>query len=148
MEALKTIQHDVECELELELELVAAARADHGRLLVAPDGCDGGAVGVHLRQHLNGFWRNGSRRMAARQRLQPLGTPVEGILRRFDSSHARCHDRQEVAAGPRRNLTSDIGVSESPSPEPVRRRTARHATVAECSKEPRPNAAKTGDFDV
>ncbi len=44
MEALETIQHDVECELELKL--VVATRADHRRLLVEPTGRDGGAVGV------------------------------------------------------------------------------------------------------
>jgi hypothetical protein len=43
MEALETIQHDV--ERELELKLVVATRADYGRPLVWPAGCDGGPLG-------------------------------------------------------------------------------------------------------
>ncbi len=46
------------------------SQSDHGRLLVGPAGRDGGAVGVHLRQHMNGFWRHrvGSFLVPARHR--------------------------------------------------------------------------------
>jgi hypothetical protein len=41
VEALETIEHDV--EPELDFELVVATRADHRRLLMGPAGRDGSA---------------------------------------------------------------------------------------------------------